>query len=250
MTVDGGPVSPATAGSPLEILQRLRRTGPKPRPGERCEMCAVEIPDEHSHLVRVESRSLLCTCRPCYLLFTAGGSGALKYKAVPDRYLSLPGFALSRLQWEELQIPVSVAFFFANSAEERVVAFYPSPAGATECLLGLDAWERLMAANPAMPEIEPDVEALLVRVGVSGPGQRARTGGTDDAPECYVVPIDACYELVGHMRRLWRGFDGGQEVHDQMEAFFSRVRDRSRPAPSPAPAGAATALDPGVSVDG
>ena len=27
------------------------------------------------------------------------------------------------------------------------------------------------------------------------------------------MPIDACYELVGHLRRLWRGFDGGREAH-------------------------------------
>lgn len=27
--------------------------------------------------------------------------------------------------------------------------------------------------------------------------------------EGYIVPIDACYELVGHLRRLWRGFGGG-----------------------------------------
>ncbi len=235
---------PPVAGSnPLEILQRLRRTAPKPRPGERCDMCAAEIADEHSHLVRVDNRSLLCTCRPCYLLFTAGGSGASKYKVVPDRYLSLPGFALSRLQWEEFQIPVSVAFFFANSAEDRVVAFYPSPAGATECLLGLAAWEQMMAANPSVPELEPDVEALLVRVRTAGPGRGAGVA-EDEGPECYVVPIDACYELVGHIRRLWRGFDGGEEAHEAMDAFFARVHDRARPAPARAPSEA------GVTVDG
>ncbi len=31
--------------------------------------------------------------------------------------------------WDELQIPVSLAFVFRNSVQERVVAFYPSPAG-------------------------------------------------------------------------------------------------------------------------
>ena len=42
--------------------------------------------------------------------------------------------------------------------------------------------------------------------------------------ECYLVPIDACYELVGQLRRLWRGFDGGQEAHDALDAFFDGVR--------------------------
>ena len=52
--------------------------------------------------------------------------------------------------------------------------------------------------------------------------------------ECFLVPIDACYELVGQLRRLWRGFDGGQEAHDALDAFFDRRarragRTRGRP---------------------
>ncbi len=42
------------------------------------------------------------------------------------------------------------------------------------------------------------------------------------------MPIDACYELVGHLRRLWKGFDGGREAHDALDAFFARVRARAR----------------------
>ena len=41
--------------------------------GERCEMCAEPISDEHPHVVDLESRALMCTCRGCYLLFTAVG---------------------------------------------------------------------------------------------------------------------------------------------------------------------------------
>ena len=47
-------------------------------------------------------------------------------------------------------------------------------------------------------------------------------------PECFLVPIDACYELVGELRRLWRGFDGGSEAHDALDAFFDRVRAARR----------------------
>jgi hypothetical protein len=43
------------------------------------------------------------------------------------------------------------------------------------------------------------------------------------------VPVDRCYELVGTLRRLWRGFDGGSEVRQQLDAFFSAVRARARP---------------------
>jgi len=45
--------------------------------------------------------------------------------------------------------------------------------------------------------------------------------------ECFLVPIDACYELVGRLRRHWRGFDGGDEVRSEIEAFFEGLRARS-----------------------
>jgi hypothetical protein len=168
-------------------------------------------------LVDVEARRLLCACRGCYLLFTPDGAGGGRYLAVPDRYLGLTDVRLSPAQWDALQIPVGVAFFFVNSTLSRVAAFYPSPAGATESLLPLDTWEELVGAHPALSTLQPDVEALLVRAEGDG-ASRA---------ECYVVPIDACYELVGHLRRLWRGFDGGREAHDALDSFFDRVRARS-----------------------
>jgi hypothetical protein len=42
------------------------------------------------------------------------------------------------------------------------------------------------------------------------------------------VPIDACYELVGHLRRSWRGFDGGRDAHQHLDSFFEKVRSRAR----------------------
>ena len=54
-------------------------------------MCGEPIPDEHEHVVNTESRSLMCTCRGCWLLFTADGAGGGRYRAVPDRYLALDG---------------------------------------------------------------------------------------------------------------------------------------------------------------
>ena len=204
---------------PLAVLQRLRETRPRatPRAGERCELCAEPIADEHGHLVELEARSLLCACRGCYLLFTSEGAGGARYRAVPDRYLSFGDFRLSPEQWDSLQVPVSIAFFFINSALDRVAAFYPGPAGATESLLALDAWQTVVDGNPALTTLQPDVEALLVRA-------QSNSGGA----ECYLVPIDACYELVGQLRRLWRGFDGGTEAHAALDAFFVRVRSRVR----------------------
>ncbi len=210
------------------------------RPDQQCEMCGEPIAEEHSHVVNVASRSLLCTCRACYLLFTQRDA-ALAYYAVPDRYLSFPAVSLIPETWDELQIPVGVAFFFHNSALGRTVAFYPSPAGATESELPLGAWDRVVAGNAALGTMASDVEALLVRRAEDQPGVGHTTGilpasGPAERFECFLVPIDACYELVGQLRRLWRGFDGGQEAHTAIDEFFQRVRARSRPAQSAASA--------------
>jgi hypothetical protein len=204
---------------PLAVLQRIRETRPRTAPvaGERCEICTEPIENEHNHLVDLKARSLMCACRGCYLLFTAEGAGGSHFRAVPERYLACSGMELVPAQWESLQIPVGIAFFFLNSSIERVAAFYPGPAGATESELPLDTWTEVFGANPVLQSLEPDVEALLVRAGSSR-----------SAAECYIVPIDACYELVGHLRRVWRGFDGGSEAHEAIDEFFGRVRARAR----------------------
>jgi hypothetical protein len=207
------------SGAPLAALRRVAQNRPQPVAEERCEMCAAPLADEHSHVVNLDSRGLMCTCRPCYLLFT-DEAAHLHYRAVPDRYLSFDEFTLDARAWDELQIPVGLAFLFRNSVQDRTVAFYPSPAGATESELPLDAWQRIVELNPELGVLRPDVEALLVR----------RTDGPRGS--CHLVPIDACYELVGRLRLLWRGFDGGQEAHRAMDDFFASVAARSRPAPA------------------
>ena len=197
-------------------------------------MCAEPISAEHQHVVNLESRGLMCTCRGCYLLFTASYLGpdsvqrdaALRYRAVPDRYLSFPNFSLDARQYDELEIPVGLAFLFANSVLDRVVAFYPGPAGATESELPLQAWTRIVEVNPELGTLRPDVEALLIR----GADPDRTHHPANQHFSCHLVPIDTCYELVGQLRLLWRGFDGGSEVHQAMDAFFAAVAARARPA--------------------
>jgi hypothetical protein len=165
-------ISEGVVDDPLSVLARIRQSQPRerPRPGERCEMCATPIPDDHDHVVDLEQRSLQCTCRGCYLLFAPEGAGGSRYRAVPDRFLSFPDFALSPGQWDGLQIPVSVAFFFLNSTMERVAAFYPSPAGATESLLSLDTWDEVVAGQCGQVGASVD-DALLRKLPRSSPGQ-------------------------------------------------------------------------------
>jgi hypothetical protein len=156
---------------------------------------------------------VLCACRACTLLFDHRAAGGGHLRLVPTRRRRLEGFALDDARWDELRIPVDMAFFFASTPAGRVVAIYPGPMGATESLLELEAWSELEAANPALGELAPDVEALLV--------SRAR-----GMREHWLVPIDDCYELVGLIRRHWRGLGGGPEVWDEIERFFAELEHR------------------------
>jgi hypothetical protein len=202
---------------PLAGLQRFFDRRPARRSDERCELCDVDLVHEHSHVVNVSTRSLMCVCRACYLLFTQEGAGGGRYRAVPDRVVAVDTEIAGNPEvWDALQIPVGVAFFFFNSSLGRVAAFYPSPAGATESLLPLDTWTDIVRAHPFLGELAPDVEALLVR-------------RTRERTQSFIVPINVCYELVGRIRRHWRGFDGGAEAREQIDAFFARLQERNRP---------------------
>ena len=197
------PPAPAAAAAPAQ-------------PGaEKCEMCATEVPAEHGHVADLESSTLVCACRACYLLFTQPAAGRGRYRSVPDRYLADPGATLSIAQWDELEIPVGLAFFLKSSGAEQLAGFYPSPAGVTECVLDLGSWERLTLQYPLLGAPEADVEAALV----------CRTGS---GVEYFLVPIDACYELAGRMRLHWRGFDGGAEARASIDEFLAMVRSRAR----------------------
>ena len=166
--------------------------------------------------MNLEDRRILCTCRPCTLLFTHAGAGSDGTRTAtrrcggsarcPSATATTRTSRCPTRDWDELAIPVRMAFFFRNSGMGRTVAFYPSPAGATESELPLDAWVRVLAANPAVADAEPDVEALLV----------------DRGSGAYLVPIDACYELVGLVRLHWKGFDGGEEAWEPDRGVLRR----------------------------
>jgi hypothetical protein len=205
-----------------DVLARIRANKRSVEPtGERCEMCAEAIADEHQHVVNVAARQLMCTCRGCYLLFS-DPHAKLRYRAVPDRYLVFADFTLDRRAWDALQIPVGVAFFFHNSELDKTVAFYPGPAGATESELDMDAWRTIDGAQSRLDMIADDVEALLVRV------PDRDDPDVDAVAQCHLVPIDACYEFVGRLRLLWRGFDGGHEARAFIDEFFERIGERSK----------------------
>jgi hypothetical protein len=186
------------------------------RPVERCELCSTGLRPDHPHLVELARRKLLCTCDACAILFSGQG---VKFKRVPRQVRILSEFHLGDSEWNGLMVPINMAFFFRSSLENRVIALYPSPAGATESLLSLESWSEIVERNPILNEMESDVEGLLVnRLGPV----RAYA-----APEYYLVPIDECYKLVGLIRMHWKGLSGGTEVWLKLSEFFADLNNRA-----------------------
>jgi hypothetical protein len=213
----------ATPGNTLASsrLRRLaqRTAAEREAEMERCDLCGAPIPAGHRHLLDLSSRELMCACRPCSLLFDRGAAGGGHFRLVPDRRLRIDDLEMDDLAWEELRLPVELAFFFRSSQAGRVMAYYPSPMGATESLLALEAWEALEDGNPVLRTLEDDVEALLVN----------RVRG---ARRHWVVPIEDCFTLVGVIRMHWKGLTGGKDVWDEIGRFCDGLDARSRVAAS------------------
>jgi hypothetical protein len=195
----------------FRTFRRFNRTRPAQK---RCELCDISLQEDHRHLLEISSGRIVCACEACALRFQAVDEG--RFKLIPRSVRSLPELDFNDDVWESLALPINLAFFFRSSAEGKIKAIYPSPAGATESLLPLNAWDKLVAQNVVLTRMESDVEALLVdRVGVKR--------------EHYLAPIDVCFELVGLIRMHWRGLAGGEVVWSEIDRFFARLQAASRP---------------------
>jgi hypothetical protein len=179
---------------------------------ERCELCGTKIPPEHTHLLHLKTRQLACACEACGILFS--DEHAARYRRVPRDVVVLNDLRLSDETWESLHIPINLAFFYRDSAAGKLVAMYPSPAGAMQSVLSMESLDQLIAENAALRNLQSDVAALLVN----------RVGANRDA---LIVPIDACFKLVGLIRSHWRGLSGGREVWDEIEQFFNELYRRA-----------------------
>lgn len=202
-----------------EVVSRLRELAGNGRGAEpteeSCDLCGADLAEDHRHLLHLEERRILCACEPCVAMRSGDGP----YRPTGSRLLWFEGFQLSEELWASLRIPIGLAFFMRSSSAQRVVGLYPSPAGATESLLALETWNEIVCENPALAEMEHDVEALLVnRVG------SARGFST---AEYYLLPIDECYKLVGVIRAHWRGFSGGTEVWQELARFFRDLKAKA-----------------------
>jgi hypothetical protein len=210
---DGAAANGAGAAG-TEVVARLRRLvasgGRSADPVERCDLCGTELAADHRHLLHLEERRILCACEPCVAIRAGEGP----YRPTGTRLLWLAGFELPDDLWARLRLPIGLAFFLRSSSAGRVVALYPSPAGAAESELSLDAWEELRAANPVLDGLDEDVEGLIVN----------RTAAP---PQYAIAPIDECYRLVGAVKASWEGISGGGAVERVVPAFLEQLRARA-----------------------
>lgn len=177
--------------------------------GGGCELCSSRVADDHRHLLHLDERRILCVCETCWSLH----SGDPEYRPTGNRTLWLEDFVLPDDVWAAFNLPTGLAFLMRSGVSGGMIALYPSPAGATECELALDEWDRLVALNPILERLEPDAEALIVnRLGRG-------TGG-----EYVIAPIDQCYRLVGLVKEGWEGISGGDAVENAVGTFFDRLR--------------------------
>ncbi len=193
----------------LRSLSQARRPPPAaaaPASTDRCDLCGTTIDADHRHLLHLVDRRILCSCEPCFAL----RAGDAELRPTGTRVQRLDDFELHDDLWARFQIPIALAFFMARERGQGVVALYPSPAGATECELHLEAWDELVAANPGLAGLEPEVEALIVN-RLSEPARYV------------VVPIDRCYELVGMIKSRWEGISGGRAVDGAVADFFASL---------------------------
>jgi len=207
-------MNPARKGTPFATLRSFASRRPAAPPEERCELCSLRLGPNHRHLLESATRKIICSCDACGLRFENVVGG--RFQLIPRDIGSLPDFKMEDAMWESLALPIGLAFFYDDTPRAKTLAYYPSPAGATESLLPLEAWQTLVAANPALTALQPDVEVFLVnRIG--------------ERRDYYRVPLDVCFELVGLIRIHWRGFTGGEVVWREIDAYFARLQTQARP---------------------
>ncbi|HEY4310271.1 MAG TPA: DUF5947 family protein [Pirellulales bacterium] len=196
--------------SGLAALRRFAR--PAPITNEKCELCSAAIAAEHGHLVERANGRVLCVCEPCAILF--GNQVAQKYCRVPRTIARLAGFAMDDAQWNNLGIPIGLAFLFHSSVEGGIVAVYPCPVGPMRSQPSAEAWADVVACNPSLATLEHDTEALLIH-------------RIHPARAYFRAPLDECYKLVGLVRSRWRGVSGGTEVWETIADYFQALHRRA-----------------------
>lgn len=198
-----------STGAMVAGLRQLVR--PPTKPDEACDLCELPIPPKHRHLLHLDERRIVCVCATCWAL----RSGDPEYRPTGNRTVWLEDFNLPDELWASFQVPIGLCFFFYSGSVHKIIGLYPSPAGATECELYLEAWDELKSLNPVLENLETDIEALMIN-------------RLSDPPQYAIAPTDRAYELVGIVKAKWEGISGGPELIKAVEDYFEDLRITSK----------------------
>jgi hydrogenase maturation protease len=110
----------SSRSGPFAALRRFARA---PVAEERCELCGAALPPVHRHLLEMASHKVTCACDPCALRFQNVTEG--RFKLIPRDTRTLVDFQLTDAMWENLALPINLAFFFYSSQQEKIIALYP-----------------------------------------------------------------------------------------------------------------------------
>ena len=220
--------APAGAGAMI-VAARDRALRAPSRPARRwaraASCAAAPSAAEHRHLVDIAERSLRCSCVAVRAPVPAAGAalsrGARSLAARPgaSRSTSAPGRRCrSRCGWRSSSVsraapaePALGGVLSRARRRHRVDARRSTP--------GRSWPPRCRSRPPSSPT-----------------SRRCSSPATATAAStAMLVPVAACYELVGRVKRCWRGFDGGDGgvgrdrrlLRPRARAQPSRPHDRS-----------------------
>ena len=185
-------------------------------PEERCDVCGVEIPDEHEHLLHLGDRRILCVCATCWAQRSA------------DPELRPTG---TRVVWLDASSSRT-----SSGPASRSRSGWPSSCAAPRWA----GWWRCTRAPPAPPSPSSSstpgtssAPSIRSSTRSSRTPRHSSSTASPSQPRYVIAPIDECYGLVGAIKVSWEGISGG-------DADRARRADLLRAAPAALRGGAMT----------
>lgn len=181
-----------------------------------CAFCQSSTAAHYRHLLDVPSRKILCACQQC-----ASHVEPLEenFKLIPTTARRLSDFQMTDYQWDGLSLPINLAFFYRDNLSGEMAVVYPQPDGLVKDTLSNAQWAVLEEENPALAEMQADIEALLVnRVGF--------------ARDYFIAPVDQCHELADRLLLRWRQGPDGEQAWGEIHEFFTALRKEAEIQPN------------------
>ena len=177
---------PTGAPSDFAALKGLLRKPLETAPGERCDFCAKPVAPQHSHLIDLKARRIMCGCRPCALTFEPDGAARGRFKLVPERFARIDDLRARRRDVGCAANSDRARVLFSQfGRRERLRRSIPGRPVLRNRNCRSMPGKPIAERHPVLSTLRADVEAILLAAACA------------TATDCFIVPIDAAYELVG-----------------------------------------------------